>query len=85
MARVLPFFALALAGAALFAARSPDAATLRVALAHAAAPERVGQLEQAVRAARPQAELELVTALGPVVGTHAGPGAVGLFWFDDRE
>jgi fatty acid-binding protein DegV len=24
-----------------------------------------------------------VTTLGPVVGTHAGPGTVGLFWFDD--
>ena len=30
-----------------------------------------------------QAELELVTTLGPVVGTHAGPGTVGLFWFAD--
>jgi fatty acid-binding protein DegV len=24
-----------------------------------------------------------VTTLGPVVGTHAGPGTVGMFWFDD--
>jgi fatty acid-binding protein DegV len=24
-----------------------------------------------------------VTTLGPVVGTHAGPGTVGLFWFTD--
>jgi fatty acid-binding protein DegV len=24
-----------------------------------------------------------VTTLGPVVGTHAGPGTVGFFWFDD--
>ena len=27
--------------------------------------------------------IALVTTLGPVVGTHAGPGTVGLFWFDD--
>jgi fatty acid-binding protein DegV len=26
-----------------------------------------------------------VTTLGAVVGTHAGPGTVGFFWFDDRE
>ena len=32
-----------------------------------------------VRAERPQAELEVVT----VVGTHAGPGTVGFFWFAD--
>jgi fatty acid kinase fatty acid binding subunit len=67
----------------LFAARSAETATLRVAIAHAAAPERVRQLEATVRAARPQAQVELVTDLGPVVGTHAGPGALGLFWFDD--
>ena len=36
-----------------------------------------------VRRERPNAELELVTSLGPVVGAHAGPGAVGLFWFQD--
>jgi fatty acid-binding protein DegV len=24
-----------------------------------------------------------VTSLGAVVGTHAGPGTVGFFWFED--
>jgi hypothetical protein len=38
-----------------------------------------------VRDLRPQAEIELVTTLGAVVGTHSGPGCVGFFWFDDRE
>ena len=32
---------------------------------------------------RPQAEVELVENLGAVVGTHAGPGAVGFFWLQD--
>ena len=32
---------------------------------------------------RPQAEVKLVTTLGAVVGTHAGPGTVGFFWFQD--
>ena len=36
-----------------------------------------------VHAERPQAEVEIVTTLGAVVGTHAGPGTVGFFWFDD--
>ena len=35
--------------------------------------------------ARPQAEIELVENLGAVVGTHAGPGAVGFFWFQDDD
>ena len=43
--------------------------------------------EQAMRAlvadVRPQAQIEIATTLGAVVGTHAGPGTVGFFWFDD--
>jgi fatty acid-binding protein DegV len=35
-----------------------------------------------VRDVRPSAQVE-AGMLGPVVGTHAGPGAVGLFWLDD--
>ena len=55
----------------------------RVGIAHAQAPERVTALEKMVRELRPQAEIEHVTTLGAVVGTHAGPGTVGLFWFAD--
>jgi fatty acid-binding protein DegV len=36
-----------------------------------------------VSQARPAAELELLTTLGPVLGAHAGPGTVGFFWFED--
>ena len=41
------------------------------------------QLQEIVLASRPQAEVKLVTSLGAVVGTHAGPGTVGFFWFQD--
>jgi DegV family protein with EDD domain len=64
-------------------AGSRDEPSLRIGLAHAAAPERLARLETLVRTARPRAQLELATPIGPVLGTHAGPGAVGLFWFDD--
>jgi DegV family protein with EDD domain len=57
--------------------------TLRVGIAHADASERARQLVKMVRHERPQAEIELVTTLGAVLGTHAGPGTVGFFWFDD--
>jgi len=63
---------------------SEDAPDLRVAIAHADAPDRADALKEMVRRTRPQAQLELVTLLGPVVGTHAGPGTVGLFWFPDE-
>jgi DegV family protein with EDD domain len=66
-----------------FEAGSRDEPTLRVGIAHADAPERAEALREMVREKRSEAEIEVVTALGPVVGAHAGPGTVGLFWFDD--
>jgi DegV family protein with EDD domain len=66
-----------------FEAGSRDEPTLRVGIAHADAPERAEALRKMVRERRPAAEIEVVTALGPVVGAHAGPGTVGFFWFDD--
>jgi DegV family protein with EDD domain len=55
----------------------------RLAVAHAAAPERGAELEALVRQLRPQAQLELVVTLGAVIGAHAGPGTLALFWFRD--
>jgi DegV family protein with EDD domain len=68
-----------------FTSTTEDRATLKVGIAHADAPERAEQLKKLVHAERPHAEVEIVTTLGAVVGTHAGPGTVGFFWFDDRE
>jgi DegV family protein with EDD domain len=68
-----------------FTSNSTDSPTLKVGIAHAEAPERAEQLRKMVRGERPQAEVEVVTTLGAVVGTHAGPGTVGFFWFDERE
>ena len=66
-----------------FTESTEDLPALRVGIAHADAPERAEQLVKMVRDLRPQAEIELVTTLGAVVGTHAGPGCVGFFWFTD--
>jgi DegV family protein with EDD domain len=60
-----------------------DGPGLRVGIAHADAPDRMAALEKLVRDVRPQAQIEVATTLGPVVGTHAGPGTVGLFWLQD--
>jgi fatty acid-binding protein DegV len=64
--------------------RAAAGADLRVGIAHADAPDRAEALKEMVRRTRPEAKLDLVTTLGPVVGSHAGPGTVGLFWFEDR-
>jgi len=63
-----------------FEEATTDGPGLRVGIAHAQADEAVEQLRALVLAARPQAEIELVTTLGAVVGTHAGPGTIGFFW-----
>jgi DegV family protein with EDD domain len=68
-----------------FTSRTEDRPTLRVGIAHAEAPDRAEQLRKMVRGERPQAQIDLVTTLGAVLGTHAGPGTVGFFWFDDGE
>jgi DegV family protein with EDD domain len=68
-----------------FTSSSEDGSSVRVGIAHADAPERAQALVDMVKGERPQAEIEVVTTLGAVVGTHAGPGTVGFFWFDDVQ
>jgi Uncharacterized protein conserved in bacteria len=69
--------------AAALETETRDEPGFRLGVAHAAAPERAAELEALVRDRRPQAELELVATLGAVIGAHAGPGTLALFWFRD--
>jgi len=71
--------------AAALETETRDEPAFRLAVAHAAAPERAAELEALVRERRPSAELELVVSLGAVIGSHAGPGTLALFWFRDDE
>jgi DegV family protein with EDD domain len=67
----------------LFVEGSQDVSGLHVGVAHADALEDCDELAGRVSAARPHASLDLVLTLGPVIGTHGGPGTLGLFWFQD--
>jgi DegV family protein with EDD domain len=67
-----------------FVATTTDSPNLKVGIAHAAAPERLQALRELVEHERPHAQIEIATTLGAVVGTHAGPGTVGFFWFLDE-
>jgi DegV family protein with EDD domain len=69
--------------AAALEEKTHDEPEWRLAVAHAAAPERAAELEALVRERRPHAQLELVVPLGAVIGAHAGPGTLALFWFRD--
>jgi fatty acid-binding protein DegV len=61
-----------------------DGPGLRFGTAHADAPERAAELAKMVRDLRPQATIEVEAELGAVIGTHAGPGTAGFFWFTDE-
>jgi DegV family protein with EDD domain len=67
-----------------FVDATADGPGVRVAIAHADAAEWVGTMSEIVWRVRPKAEIEFTSTLGAVVGTHAGPGAVGFFWFQDE-
>jgi DegV family protein with EDD domain len=69
--------------ARLFSEDTDDGEGLHTAIAHANAPEWVDVLTDLVATTRPKATVDIVQLLGAVVGTHAGPGAVGFFWFQD--
>ena len=69
---------------AMFLADTEDSPDLHVGVGHADAPEDAAKLVERLRAARPAASLDVVTTLGPVIGTHGGPGTLGLFWFQDE-
>ncbi|MER3409889.1 MAG: DegV family protein [Thermoleophilia bacterium] len=64
---------------------SRDEPGLRIGIVHADAPEREQAVAEMVARTRPSARIEVRSLLGPVVGTHAGPGTVGLFWWLDRD
>jgi DegV family protein with EDD domain len=69
----------------LFVEATADSPSLHVGAAHAASPSDLEDLVRRIRAARPRASFDFVAALGPVIGTHGGPGTLGLFWFADDE
>jgi DegV family protein with EDD domain len=71
--------------AAALETETKDEPAYRLAVAHAAAPDRAAELEDLVRERRPHAQLELVVTLGAVIGAHAGPGTLALFWFRDGD
>jgi DegV family protein with EDD domain len=67
----------------LFVESTEDSPALHVGVAHADTRDEADDLAGRVRRARPQASFDFDAMLGPVIGTHGGPGTLGLFWFSD--
>jgi DegV family protein with EDD domain len=68
----------------IFVDGTTDGPGLHVGVGHAAALDDGQDLARRIQAARPQASLDIFVTLGPVIGTHGGPGTLGLFWFEDE-
>ena len=66
-----------------FVRETEDDASLRIGLVHADAERELEGLGERLRMARPSASLDFRGTFGPVNGTNAGPGAVGVCWFRD--
>jgi DegV family protein with EDD domain len=69
----------------LFVEATEDTPDLHVGLGHAESPGDAEELVRRIRTARRQCSVDVVTTLGPVIGTHGGPGTLGLFWFQDTS
>ena len=61
-----------------FVRSCPDEGPMRVGIAHAGAPEAAERLQQLVCRIRPDASVDRVCQIGPVVAAHGGPGTLGL-------
>ncbi len=59
-------------------------ATVHAAVIHANAPEEAARLREQVRERFPHTELYLAE-LSPVIGTHVGPGTVGVAFYAEGE
>jgi DegV family protein with EDD domain len=68
----------------LFLEATDDTPDLHVGVGHADSPRDAEDLVRRIRSTRPHASVDIVTTLGPVIGTHGGPGTLGLFWFQDE-
>ena len=56
---------------------------LRAVIGHAQRPDAVAEVEEMLLEVRPSTTLEYSYELGPTVGTHGGPGTLGLTVVDD--
>ena len=59
---------------------TPHRGTVRVGIAHAAAPELATEIREMILEVRPDAWITRVAALGPAIGSQIGPGSIVLTW-----
>lgn len=58
---------------------SASGKTLRIAICHADCPEKVENIKNMIAGVFPEQDI-MITYFGPTVGSHTGPGSVGVAW-----
>ncbi|MFU8890980.1 MAG: DegV family protein [Anaerosomatales bacterium] len=71
----------ALAELAAQVAADSAGSSVRLAVLHGSAPDLADQMVSALDAAGVDYELDMIGSVGAVIGTYAGPGAVGLAYY----
>lgn len=67
----------------LFVDETEDSVSLRFGVSHGDAADEAAELAERLQRARPHASFDLTVEIAPALGSHLGPGALGVFWFDD--
>jgi len=67
----------------LFADETEDVETLHFGVSHGDAADEAARLAERLQHTRPRASFDLTVEIAPALGSHLGPGALGVFWFDD--
>jgi DegV family protein with EDD domain len=64
---------------------TPDSAAVHFGVSHADAREEASAFAERLRGLRPNASFDLLVEFAPALGSHLGPGALGVFWFVDAD
>jgi DegV family protein with EDD domain len=60
-----------------------DAPTLHFGVSHADVEDEARAFAERLRAQRQRASFDVLAQIAPALGSHLGPGTIGVFWFDD--
>jgi fatty acid kinase fatty acid binding subunit len=68
-----------------FTEATPDSSAVHFGVSHADARDEADAFAERLRELRPNASFDLLVEIAPALGSHLGPGALGVFWFVDAD
>ncbi len=68
-----------------FTDATPDSPDVHFGVSHADARDEALAFAERLRGLRPSASFDLLVEFAPALGSHLGPGALGVFWFVEAD